>query len=118
MIYGIGTDIVDINRFQEVSEHFLKKVYTEAERDLFRGKPQSLAGNFAAKEAVVKAFGTGFKGIDATDIEVLREDNGAPYVNLHGKALALFQNADCTVIKISISHNKDNACAFAVLEVC
>ncbi len=116
MIYGIGTDIIEIKRFENATESFLNKVYTEAELFLFRNKPSSLAGNFAAKEAVAKAFGTGFHGFSPKDIEVLRSATGAPVITLHGNALRLFTESGCTSACVSISHSRENACAFVVLE--
>lgn len=116
MIYGIGTDITEIDRFENLSEAFLRKIYTDAEICLIGGKANSLAGNFAAKEAVAKALGTGFRGFSPSDIEILRSDAGKPEVNLYGKAAELFKQQGCTVIHVSISHGRQNACAFAVIE--
>lgn len=116
MIYGIGTDIIEINRFINTSEAFLKKVYTEREITLFSNKPNSLAGNFAAKEAVAKALGTGFCGFAPKDIEVLRLSTGKPAVKLYNGALSLFNDKGLTNIHISISHSKENACAFVIAE--
>jgi holo-[acyl-carrier protein] synthase len=113
MIYGIGTDIIEISRFFNSSDTFLKKVYTENELALFADKPQSLAGNFAAKEAVAKAVGTGFRTFSPKDIEILRLPSGAPVVTLYNGASELCGDK---IIHISISHNKDTACAFAVIE--
>lgn len=116
MIYGIGTDIIEIGRFNTPTESFLNKVYTDEEIFMFRAKPSSLAGNFAAKEAVAKALGTGFHGISPKEIEILRSSLGAPFVTLYGNALKLFNEMGCTSAYVSISHSKENACAFAVLE--
>lgn len=116
MIYGIGTDIIEISRFENLTENFLNKVYTADEIFLFRDKPSSLAGNFAAKEAVAKALGTGFRSFLPKDIEILRSALGAPVVAFYGNALKLFTETGCTGAHVTISHNKENACAFAVLE--
>lgn len=116
MIYGIGTDIIETASFENVTAAFLRKVYTEDEILLFRDKPKSLAGNFAAKEAVAKALGTGFRGFGPRDIEVLRSTLGAPAVTLYNGALKLFNENHCKSLFVSISHNKENACAFAVIE--
>ena len=116
MIYGIGTDIVEINRFEHITETFLKNTYTTDEILSFKSKPNSLAGNFAAKEAVSKALGTGFKGFSPKDIEILRSAFGAPTVTLYGGALALFNKLKLKSIQVSISHSRENACAFAIAE--
>ncbi len=116
MIYGIGSDIIEINRFINPGNNFLNKVYTHNELMLLRKSAQSLAGNFAAKEAVAKALGTGFSGFGAKDIEILRNPSGAPVVTLYGGALKLYKDNKCSNIHVSISHNKEQAIAFAVIE--
>ena len=65
MIFGIGTDLIEVARVGKACEKegFLARVFTEAECNLIRKQPQKAAGNFAVKEAVVKAFGTGFQRI-------------------------------------------------------
>lgn len=118
MIFSVGTDIIEIDRIKKTisNSSFLSKVYTEKEIMLFKAKPQSLAGNFAAKEAVVKAFGTGFKGISPNEIEILRNKDGKPYVSLYGSALEFKEKNKLSAIHISISHNKTAATAFVVIE--
>ena len=88
MITGIGTDLVEIARVQKAigRSAFLEKVYTEKERELIAERAVRAATNFAAKEAVAKAFGCGFAGIAPAEIEVLRQPSGQPYVVLHGRA--------------------------------
>jgi phosphopantetheine--protein transferase-like protein len=104
---GVGVDIVKVERFENISERFFERVFTTREREYLAGKnAQSCAGIFAAKEAVAKALGTGFVGISPSDIEILHNENGAPYVNF-----------DCgKKIHISISHTATDAIAFAVIE--
>jgi holo-[acyl-carrier protein] synthase len=117
MIKGIGVDIIELDRFNEVNQSFLDKLYTKAEQRLFHGNNyQTLAGNFAAKEAVAKALGTGFSGIAPIEIEVLRRPSGSPYVVLSGNARALLDSMGGGTIHISISHSKHSAVAMAVLE--
>jgi holo-[acyl-carrier protein] synthase len=113
MIYGIGTDIIETERFSSASDTFLHKVYTDCELRLFADKPQSLAGNFAAKEAVAKALGTGFHTFTPKDIEILRNPSGAPCVTLYNNARLLCAGR---TVHLSISHNRTTACAFAVIE--
>lgn len=117
MIIGTGIDIIEISRFNDINQSFLNRIYTPAEQRLFhRNNYQTLAGNFAAKEAVAKAFGTGFNGISPNEIEILRKNDGSPYVVLNGRARDLFNQKGGSKIHISISHSKDNAAAVAIFE--
>ena len=110
MIKGIGTDIVKISRIQKAmqQEKFLEKVFTLRELETSRQKVESYAAAFAAKEALVKALGTGFRGIQFHDIEILHEENGKPYLCLYGK-----KEEKC---HISLSHEKEYAIAMIVWE--
>lgn len=119
MIKGIGTDIIEISRIKKAAENtsFLKKIYTDTELQLFHNcNYETLAGNFAAKEAVVKALGTGFKGCSPREIEILRMKSGKPYVVLYDNAREILNSLGGGNIFISISHSKENALAFAVIE--
>lgn len=122
MIAGIGTDIVEISRIDKAVKRttsFIDKVFTCKEKEYFKRKnyrPEVLAGNFAAKEAVSKALGTGFRGFGLLDIEVLRDSKGKPIVSLSDKIHKLL-SIDNYNIHISISHSRDNAIAYAVMEV-
>ena len=117
MIKGIGTDIVEIKRFENPSSAFLNSIFSKAELQLFHGTNiNTLAGNFAAKEAVAKALGTGFHGCSPKEIEILRKPGGAPYVVLNGNSRKIHEDMGNGKIHISISHSKENAVAFAVLE--
>ena len=80
MIYGIGTDLVEIERIKKacMKEAFLVRCFTPREIELFEGNMVKAAGNFAVKEAVSKALGTGFRGFWPSDIEVLRDELGNP----------------------------------------
>ena len=84
-MHFIGIDIIEIARIQRAMERwgkrFLRRVYTEPELRLCCGKPSSLAVRFAGKEAVIKALGTGVKGISWREIEILAEPGGRPVVN-------------------------------------
>lgn len=117
MIVGIGTDIVKIARFEGKAENekFMAKIFTASEREYLMDKGvQSMAGLFAAKEAVVKAMGCGFKGFWPKDIEILHDDMGRPVAKLYGTAVSAVHES--TVFHISISHNETDAIAFAVAE--
>ncbi len=123
MVYGIGNDIIEVERIRKAYEktHDIHHVYTENEKSMFEKRFDSVlvaAGNFAAKEAVAKAFGTGFdKNIKAIEIEILRNDMGAPYVTLHGLTKEYADKCGIKKIFISISNIKEMVAAFAVIEV-
>lgn len=113
---GIGTDIVEISRIEKSlkNESFLNKVYSERERALIEKKGvKSAAANFAAKEAFSKALGTGIRGFSLSEVEVLREENGKPYIVLSGRAKT---QAAGRKIEVSLSHTESLALAFVVIE--
>lgn len=119
MIFGIGTDIIEVERIRKAyeKESFRKKVYTEQEQQLIAEHAQRAAGNFAVKESVVKAFGTGFGKISPIDIEVLREVSGRPYVVLHGAAKEFMEAEQILQVHVSISNVKEYAVGYVVMEV-
>ena len=115
-ISGIGVDIVRVERFKKHAENkdtrFCKRVFTKREREYLNGKgAESMAGIFAAKEAVSKALGTGFSGFFPVDIEIISDENGKPAVALHGRAGEI---AGDVRLFVSISHTPQDAVAFAV----
>ena len=118
MIFGIGTDLIEVERVENSykKEAFRNKIYTKQEQNLIDGKAQRAAGNFAVKEAVVKAFGTGFGKIAPIEIEVLREKSGKPYVVLYGEAKKMQQEVQVIKIHVSISNIKEYATAYVVME--
>ncbi len=121
MIIGVGTDIIEVMRVERAAQKqgFINRVFTRAEQRMIeeRGKSaQTLAANFAGKEAVAKALGTGFGKIAWTDVEILRQDNGQPCVTLTGKAKQVLEQHGKTNICISLSHIKAYAIAYAVIE--
>lgn len=118
MIVGIGNDLIEIERIRRgcEKESFLRHLYTEEERKRFGNDPVKLAGNFAAKEAVAKSFGTGFSGFCPVELEILRDGAGKPYVNLYGGARKIGRESGITKIHITISNTKDYAMATAVAE--
>ncbi|AJA48861.1 holo-[acyl-carrier-protein] synthase [Clostridium pasteurianum DSM 525 = ATCC 6013] len=123
MILGVGIDIVEINRIRDAIEKnslFLKKVYTQNEIEYLKSRnlrPEYAAGRFAAKEAVSKALGTGFMQFSIRDIEIDRNVKGKPVVILKGKAKQIANKFGDYKIHLSISHSKENAIAYAILEV-
>ena len=124
MIFGIGTDIVRVERVQadleRFGERFAERILTAAEMQEFRGnasKANFLARRFAAKEAAVKAMGTGFSnGIQLHDIEVKHDPQGKPLLNFHGRAQQFLHEKRITVAHISLADEQDNAVAFVTLE--
>lgn len=118
MIIGIGTDIIEIERVKKLldKEEFFKRFYTEGEREyLINKKAESAAGYFCAKEAVVKALGTGFSGFKWTDVEIVKI-NSVPNVILHGRALDIANSKGVSHINLSISHCRTYAVATAIME--
>ncbi len=123
MIYGIGADIVEVSRLEQSlqkSDTFLKRFFTEKEQELILARTkayQTAAMNFAGKEAVSKAFRTGITSeVHLEEIEILREETGAPYVTLYGKTLEYVKSLGVNVIHISLSDTKEYAIAYAIAE--
>lgn len=116
MIIGIGVDSIEISRVQKAmeKEHFVHRIFTEKEIEQMDSTKRRGASDFAGKEAVVKALGTGFIGIGALEVEILRDDKGAPYVILYGAAKELSERKGITDWKISITNTKEIATAFVV----
>lgn len=116
---GLGNDIIEIDRIQGViqrhGKHFLDKVFTKAEQDycLQHSQPERhFAGRFAAKEALVKALGTGLKsGLSWLDFEILNDKAGKPLVHLSPSLQSRFQDPS---FLLSISHCKAYAMATAI----
>lgn len=118
-IAGVGCDTVRVSRIERLlsNPRFSEKVYTSRERASLTGRsPQTAAGSWAAKEAVCKALGTGFTGFSPRDIEILRDKNGQPYVLLQNGAERIAAARCITRIHISISHEQNQALAFAIAE--
>ncbi len=120
MIYGVGTDIVEIGRITVmISKHkqFVENIYTKAEAAYCQkqGLP-SFAGRFAAKEAVVKALGHGMNGWSFRDVEILSDAAGKPLVCCHRQAAAYCREQNIAKIHVSISHSRELAIAYAVAE--
>ena len=123
MIIGIGCDIISVQRIQtamERNERFADKLFTPAEIAYCQSKAspwQSYAARFAAKEAVMKALGTGWDGkVNWLDIEVRSDDKGNPYIKLSGGARKLADEKGICNIQLSLSHEKENALAFVIME--
>ena len=122
MIYGIGTDLVRTDRMEKslASPAFLRRVFGEEERAFLlslapRKQPESAGANFAAKEAFLKACGTGSGGFALWEIQLLRKESGAPYYALTGQAADWLEENRLTA-HLSLSHDGGLAQAFTVLE--
>ncbi|RCW53982.1 MULTISPECIES: holo-ACP synthase [Halanaerobium] len=123
MILGTGIDIVKNKRIKSLIEkyedRFLKKIYTEAEIEYCQQKinsAASFAARFAAKEAVLKALGTGMRKNSWQDIEVLNDELGKPEVKLSGSTKFRAKELNVSSIFISISHEKDFSVAQVIME--
>jgi holo-[acyl-carrier protein] synthase len=128
MIIGIGTDLIEICRIEKLledkKEQFLKRIFTslEQERSLKSPYPaNSLAKRFAAKEAIVKALGTGFReGISFHDIEISNHPNGQPVTTLKNKALEILTSklppSSTFSVHLTLSDSHHYAVAFALIE--
>ena len=115
-----GVDIIEIPRVRRVAERFgqrfLQRIYTEREIAYCRGRAPQLASRFAAKEAVMKALGTGIRGVSWREIEVVRERGRAPTIQLHDRALARAQTLGIESLSVALSHSEHYAVAFVVAE--
>lgn len=118
MIYGIGTDLIEIRRVLKAceSESFITRVYTDRERREASEHRRRLSGDFAVKEAVAKALGTGFVSFRPIDIEVLRDGKGKPFVTLYDGAKRLSDELGITSIHVSISDTDELVVAYAIAE--
>ncbi len=120
MIVGLGVDIVEIGRMRRaLARHprMRQRCFSAAERTYCdsRNRPEvHYALRFAAKEAVLKALGTGFSGMHFTDVEVLRDQKGRPTPQLSGRAAEIAGDMGITEIMLSLSYTRDNAVASAV----
>ncbi len=115
--FRTGLDLCSISRLEKAcgSAHFLERVFTEAERVYARDHgaagPASLAGMWAAKEAFCKALGTGI-AFPLTDVEIVRDAEGAPAYALHGEAARRCGGA---ALSLSVTHEADMAAAVCLL---
>jgi holo-[acyl-carrier protein] synthase len=124
MIYGIGTDIVRVGRIRDdlsrFGDRFAERILTKNELLEFHqnaNKANFLARRFAAKEAAVKAMGTGFSnGVQLHDIEVTHDEQGKPMLMFYGRAREFIQERSVAVAHISLADEQDHAVAFVTLE--
>jgi len=126
MIVGIGVDLCDVARLettlaQPSAPRFLERVFSAGERAYCearkRGRVQSYAARFAAKEAAMKALGTGWgEGVGWQDVEVARAGDGAPTLRLHGEAARLSAARGVTRWLVTLSHTDTMAIAYVIAE--
>lgn len=118
MIFGIGNDVIEIERIRKacVKEAFLCRVFTEKEIGQSNRKPSYLAGCFAAKEAVAKAFGTGFRNFGPGEIEVLRDGLGKPYITLYGNAKYLAESLEISSFHVTLTNTATLAFSTVIAE--
>lgn len=124
MIVGLGIDIAEVDRVKAAMERhgqtFVRRVYTPAEAEYcegFRNKYERYAGRFAAKEAAMKALGTGWRrGVRWQDIEVIREPSGRPTLELRGVARDVALKLGVKRISLTITHTAQQALAQVIFE--
>ena len=124
MIVSIGIDIIEVARIREVllrTPRFADRIFTTAERAYCDSRgavaAQHYAARFAAKEAALKAFQTGWRGgISWQDVEIASRESGAPYLILHGPVKELFEKSGATTAHLSIAHTSEHAIAEVILE--
>ena len=124
-IIGIGNDLVKVSRIEKLikryERRFLERIFTEAEIRYAAGKARPalhFAARFAAKEAFVKALGSGLRqGINWSDIEIINDDLGKPLFKLHNHARSASQKLNNPTSWLTISHEQEFALAFVILEI-
>ena len=124
MIVGLGVDLAEVDRIrrsvQRYGDRFLDRVYTQAERHYSLGKAnfaERLAARFAAKEAGMKAIGTGWQmGVTWRDFEVINEPSGRPTLRLNGAAKQIAEDMQGSRVTLSLTHTANVAFAVVILE--
>ena len=120
-MHTVGIDIVEISRIAQVvdrwGDRFLRRIYTPGELEYCRGRAPQLASRFAAKEAMMKALGTGTHGVGWRDIEVVRRRGGAPSIQLQGRAANVAERRAVHHVALSLTHSREYAIASVVVEI-
>ena len=118
MKLATGVDLIEIARIEEViarhGKHYLERIYTPAELAQCGKRMESLAGRFAAKEAVAKALGCGIGDVSWLEIEVLGDDQNAPVLTVHGAAIKRAEMLGLSTWSVSISHSQSHSVALVV----
>lgn len=117
-LVAAGVDIIEIERIRralaDFGERFLRRVYTERERERYTGRVSELAARFAAKEATSKVLGTGLRGIRWREMEILSNRRGKPVLVLHGRAAERAASLGLSDFSVSLTHSRTDAMAFVV----
>jgi holo-[acyl-carrier protein] synthase len=123
MLYGIGTDLVEVDRMEKtiaLGRDHLAGIFTPAEIDYCESmgrKSEHYAARFAAKEAFFKAMGTGWRGgVKFAEVEIINDELGKPHIRLYGKVKEFSQQHNFSQVSISLSHVKDLAVAVVIIE--
>jgi len=124
LIIGVGVDIVELSRIRSAhkrwGERLLVRLFTKGELEFMAARADVcpyLASRFAAKEAFLKALGTGFaRGISWQDMEVIREEGRRPFFNISGRALQIMEEMGVKNIHLSMSHERKYSVAQVILE--
>lgn len=115
---SVGIDIIEIARIErtlaDFGERFLRRVYTEREREHYGSRVSELAARFAAKEATSKALGTGIRSIRWREMEVLSNRRGKPVLILHGSAAERAASLGLIAFDVSLTHSRADAMAIVV----
>lgn len=115
---AVGVDIIEIDRIAQIVEQhgdrFLRRIYTERERERYATRIPELAARFAAKEATSKALGTGIRGLAWRDMEILSNRRGKPILILHGGAAERAEKLGLVAFDVSMTHSRTVAMAFVV----
>ena len=118
MKLATGVDLIEIARIEEViarhGKHYLERIFTPAELEQCGKRTESLAGRFAAKEAVTKALGCGIGEVTWKEIEILGDEQNAPALTLHGTAEKKAKELGLFIWSVSISHSQNQSVAFVV----
>ena len=122
-ILGIGIDIIEIEKVEKLIKNkprFIDRIFTENEKKYFeqkKFKPQTIAGNFCAKEAISKALGSGVRNFNFKDIEIIRDELGKPIVKTYNNLEVICIEYNVSDIFISISHSDNYATANAMISI-
>ena len=116
----VGVDIIEIARIEKAiarwGERFLRRIYTEREIELCQNRVAALAARFAAKEATMKALGTGTEEVGWRDVETIPDSRGQPVVYLHGRSQSRAEEIGLKGLAISLSHSREYAIASVIGE--
>ena len=117
-VVSVGIDTIEISRIRrtiaDFGDRFLRRVYTERERERYGQRVAELAARFAAKEATSKALGTGIRGIRWREMEVLANQRGKPLLVLHGSAARRAAQLGLVDFDVSLTHSRTDAMAIVV----